>query len=89
MNALLVYDERYIKTKRGTYGDNVYTNFLNWNIPSNELECESFSIIYIDSLLAYENKYYLQVYLDTCGYRIVNSQRIDYLDDNLFETDTS
>ena len=27
LNFLPVYDNRYIKTKRRTYGDNVYTNF--------------------------------------------------------------
>ena len=28
LNALPVYDDRYIKTKIRTYGDKVYTNFL-------------------------------------------------------------
>ena len=27
LNALPIYDDRYIKTKLRTYGDNVYTNF--------------------------------------------------------------
>ena len=31
------------------------------------VEFESFTIIPTDSLLAYENKYYLQVYLDNCA----------------------
>ena len=39
----------------------------------------------IDSLLVYENKHYLQVYLDNCVYKIVNRQMADYLDENLFE----
>ena len=38
-----------------------------------------------DSLLVYENEYYLQVYLDNCAYKIVNKQMIDYLDENVFE----
>ena len=59
-------------------------------------ECESFTIIYIDFLLVYENKYYLQVYLgnctyktltSNCTYKILDKQMTDYLDDNLFETD--
>ena len=41
-------------------------------------------IISIDSLHAYESKYYLQVYLDNLAYKIVNKRMIDYLDDNLF-----
>ena len=32
-----------------------------------------------------ENKYYLEVYLDNCAYKIVNKQMTDYLDQNVFE----
>ena len=57
MNALPVYDVRYTKTKR-----RIYTNFCDLNLPEDDVECESFTIVFIDSLLSYENKYYLQVY---------------------------
>ena len=40
-----------------------------------------------DSLVAHENKYHLQVYLDNCANKIVAKQTTDYLDDNVFETD--
>ena len=30
LNALPVYDDRYIKTKIGTYGNKVYTNVRSW-----------------------------------------------------------
>ena len=46
------------------YGNKVYTNFRNLNEPDDCVECESFTVISIDSLIVYENKYYLQVYLD-------------------------
>ena len=32
-------------------------------MPEDDEEYESFRVIYIDSLLVYENKYYLQIYL--------------------------
>ena len=51
------------------------------------LEGESFTIISIDSLLVYENKYNLQVYLDHCAYKIVDKQMTDYLHNNLFKSD--
>ena len=51
------------------------------------VEYESFTTISNDSLLVYENKYYLELYLDSCAYKIVDKQMADYLDDNLFETD--
>ena len=85
LNALTVYDDRYIKNKISTYGINIYTTFCGLNVPKDDIECESSTAISIDSLLVYEGKYYLQVYLDNCAYKIVNKQMTDYLDDNLFE----
>ena len=85
LKVLPVYDDRYIKTKIRTYGDKVYTNFRVLNVPENDIECEYFRVISIDSLLVYENKYYMQVYLDNCSYKIVNKQMTDYLAENLFD----
>ena len=48
------------------------------------MEYETYTAISNDSLLVYENKYYLQVYLDSCAYKIVNNQMTDYLDKNIF-----
>ena len=72
--------------KISTYGDKA-TNFRGLNVPEDGVECEYFAIISIDSLLVCENKYYLQIYLDNCAYRIVDKQIMDYLDDNIFESD--
>ena len=49
------------------------------------MECESFTAIFYWVILLYENKYYLQVYLSSCAYKIVNKEIIDYLDKNLLE----
>ena len=51
------------------------------------MECETFTVISIDSLLVYKNKYYLQVYLDNFACKIIDKPMIDYLDENAFETD--
>ena len=51
LNALPAYDDKYIKTTIRTFGDKVYTNFRGLNLPEH-LECESFTVISIDSLLA-------------------------------------
>ena len=87
LDALPVNDDRYIKTKIQTYGDKVYTIFRGLNVPEDGVECESFTVISIDSLLVLDNKYYLQVYLDNCAYKVADKQMICYLDDNLFESD--
>ena len=42
-------------------GNKVYTNFRGLNVAEVDKECESFTVITVDSLLVYESKYYLQV----------------------------
>ena len=54
LNALPVYDYRYIKTKIRTYGNEVYTNFRGLNVPEDDIEFESFTIISIDFLFVYK-----------------------------------
>ena len=85
LNALPVHDDRYINTKIGPYSDKVYTTFRGLNVPGDDIECRSFTVISIYSLLIYRNKSFLQVYLDNCTYKIANKQVTEYLDDNLSE----
>ena len=56
-------------------------------MPEDGVEFYSLTIISTDYLRVYENKYYVQVYLDDCACKIVNNQMIDYLNENLFESD--
>ena len=67
-----------------TFGDKVYTNIRGLDVPKDDVECESFTIISIDLLLVYGSKYYLQVHLDKCASKVGNMQLTDYLDDHLF-----
>ena len=64
MNSLPVYDDRYIKTQIRIFCDKICTNIRGLTVLEHDTECESLSIISIDFLLVYENKYYLQEYLD-------------------------
>ena len=41
-------------------------------MPEDDIKCESFVVISVDSLLVCKNKYYPQVYLDNCSYKIAN-----------------
>ena len=66
-----------MKSKIRSYDDKTYINVHGWNVPEDGVECESLTITCSDSLLAYENKYYLQVYLDNCLYKIMNTQMTD------------
>ena len=56
-------------------------------MPEDGVECESFTIVFINFLLVYENKYYLSAYLDNSPDKIVDKQMIDYLDDSLSQSD--
>ena len=51
LNALPVYDDRYIKSKIKIYGDKVHTNFHGLNVPEDDIEWKSFTVISINSLL--------------------------------------
>ena len=42
---------------------------------------------FINSLLVYEHKYYFQVWLENCTYKILDKQVIDHDDVNLSESD--
>ena len=56
LNALPVYDNRYIKTKT-IYDHKVYINFGGLNVSEDDTKCDSFTVISIGSLLVYKNKY--------------------------------
>ena len=44
------------------------------------------TVISIDFLLVYENKYYPQAYLDNCTYKIIDKEMTDPFGKNSFET---
>ena len=60
-------------------------SFRGVNVPEDNIKCESFTVISIDSLLVYDEKYCLQVCLNNCAYKIVNKQIADYFNQNIFE----
>ena len=50
-----------MKNKKRKHIDKVYSYFRDLNMPEDDIECESFTAISVDSLLVHKNKYYLQV----------------------------
>ena len=54
LNALPVYDERYMKTKIRKFDDKVYTNFRGLNVLKDDTECEYFTVISIEFLFVYQ-----------------------------------
>ena len=70
----MMIDIQKPKWKKRTYGNKVYTNFCGLNVPEDDIECKYFTGISVYFLLVYESKYYLQVYLGNCAYKIVNKK---------------
>ena len=65
LKASPVYDDGYIKTKIRTYDNRVYTNLCGLNVPENDVECESFTVISIYE--KYNNKkHYLGIFRQLC-----------------------
>ena len=69
------------------YGDKVYTNFRDLNVPEDDIECQSFTVISIYFSLVYNEKYYLQVFSDNCIYENLNKKMTDYLNGTNFCVD--
>ena len=87
MDALPVCNDKYIKTKIITYGDKVYTNFRGLNVLEDGIEYVFFTVISIESILVYDKKCYIQLYLDNCANKIVDKKMLDFLHDILFKAD--
>ena len=51
LNVLPVNNDGYIEAKIRTFGNKVYTNFRGSSVPKDDIECVSFTVISIDSLL--------------------------------------
>ena len=79
LNALPIYDDRYIYTKIRTHDDKVYTNFCGLNVPEYGVECEPFTTSSIDFYLFVKKKNYLQVHLYNCAYEIVDKPMTDLM----------
>ena len=76
LSTLPVYDDRYIKIKIRKYGDD--------DVPEDDIECEFFTVISIDSLRVYKKKCCLQI-ANIITALLTNKHLADYLNDILIE----
>ena len=89
LNALSIYVDRY-KNQNKRIWIKVWTNFHSLNLPEDATEYYFFyshHCYLFFTVLFNENKYYLQLCLDNCPYKIAEKQMKDYLGANPFETD--
>ena len=69
LSSNVTYDDQYIKTKVKTF-KMVKTLFSDNIIPEEKVVCECISCISVDSVLKIEKKWYPQVYLEQCKYKV-------------------
>ena len=69
LNSDVIYNDQYIKTKVKTF-KMVKTLFDNDEIPEERIEYECIPCISVDSVLRMEKKWFPEVYLEQCKYKI-------------------
>ena len=74
-HSLPVYDKKYLKTKVREYDGVIKTNFLDNGIPKENMHYTCIACITIDSVMKMDKKYFLQVYLEECKYKIKKMSR--------------
>ena len=65
-----IYDKKYIKAKVREFDGVIKTNFLDNKVPKENMHYTCIPCVTIDSVMRMDKKYYPQVYLEECKYRI-------------------
>ena len=82
-HSLPVYDKKYLKTKVREYDGVIKTNFLGNGIPKENMHYTCITCITIDSVMKMEKKYFPQVYLEECKYKIKKMQMSRFINAEL------
>ena len=75
-----IYHDKYKKTKVKTSSGMINTLFSNNEIPKERNHYVYIEAIRIDSVLKIDKKYYPQVYLEQCKYKIKRRNPLDFID---------
>ena len=74
---------KYLKTKVREYNGEIKTNFLNNGIPKENIHYSCIACITIDSVINFNKKNHLQVYLEECKYKIKKRQMPKFIKNEL------
>ena len=75
-------DDKYIKAKIKSYKDKVNTNFQGKKAPKENLSYKCLSIT-LESIIKANKKYYPQILLDECKYKVKNEKVENLINDDL------
>ena len=78
-----VYEYKYLKAKVKEYDCMIKTNFLNNSMPKENMHYTCIACITIDSVMKMDKKYFLQVYLEECKYKIKKIQMSRFINAEL------
>ena len=65
-DSKLVYNQKYLKTKKKVFNGKISANFHNIKTPKEVSECICQSVILIDSIYRKDKDYYCQLFLEEC-----------------------
>ena len=65
-----IYENKYLKAKVREFGGSIKTKFLGNGIPGDNTYYTCIACITLDSVLKMGKKYYPQVYLEECKYKV-------------------
>ena len=75
-----IYDDSYIKSKVKTFSEILKTLFDGDEIPREKIEYICIPCISIDSVLKVDKKYFPQVYLGQCKYKVKKREIKSFID---------
>ena len=80
MGSDVVYDDQYINTKVKTFSEVIKTLFDGGEMPKKRVEYTCIPCISIDSVLRVDKKYYPQVHLEQCKYKVKKRELKSFID---------
>ena len=83
-----VYDDSYIETKVKTFSDMTKTLFDENEIPKEKVEYACITCVSVDSVLKVDKKYFPQVYLEQCKYKMKKGEIKSFFDDYKIDLDS-
>ena len=74
-----IYDDQYIKTKVKLFSEVIKTLFDGNEIPKERMEYSYIPCISVDSVFKIDRKWYPQVYLEQCKYKIKKKEKKSFI----------
>ena len=78
-----VHDKTYIKAKVREFDGKIKTNYLGNDAPKENMHYTCIACITIDSVMKMDKKYFPQVYLEECKYKVKKIQMSRFINAEL------